>query len=109
VQYRTKKETRMDWIPVESSQIACLGYEPEAEYPLGVMFKPTRKQQAAGQPGAVYEYAGITAQLFAEFMAAESKGQFFDRRIKGFAGQYPYRKVDTKVDMGPVNTVTDEL
>ena len=40
----------MDWIAVESSQISHLGYEPEAEYPLGVKFHPSKKQQAAGQP-----------------------------------------------------------
>ena len=97
----------MEWIAVESSQISHLGYEPEAEYPLGVKFKPTRKQQAAGQPGSIYEYAGVTPQLFTQFRYAESIGRFFEAEIKNRPDLFPYRKTEQSVDLGPVNTATE--
>jgi hypothetical protein len=106
----------MEWIQVESSQIACLGYEPEAEYPLGVMFKPSKKQAAAGQRGSVYEYANVSPQLFAEFLGAKhdalydfSVGKFFEQRIKTRPDLFPFRKTETAVDLGPVTSATDVM
>ena len=105
----------MNWIPVESSQISHLGYEPEAEYPLGIKFKPNKKQAAAGQPGSIYEYANVTPETFMGFLNAKndplydfSIGKFFEQRIKNRPDLYQYRRVEQKVDMGPVNTATDE-
>jgi KTSC domain len=89
----------MDMTPVESSQIAKLGYEAGAEYPLAIEFTPNKKQQAAGRPGSVYEYAGVTPELFAAFLGAKddpdylSIGKFFDKVIKSHPELYPYRKV----------------
>lgn len=98
----------MDWIAVESSQISHLGYEPEAEYPLGVKFHPSKKQQAAGQPGSVYEYANVGASLFAAFVAADSVEKFFEAHIKAYPDQFPYRKAETAVDLGPVKSAGDD-
>lgn len=104
----------MEWIAVESSQIACIGYAPEAEYPLGVMFKPTKKQTAAGQSGSVYEYRNVVPELFTAFLGAKddilygSVGKFFERVIKSDPIQFPFRKVETAVDMGTLTTATDE-
>jgi hypothetical protein len=106
----------MKWIPVDGSQISHIGYEPGADYPLGVMFKPNKKQTAAGQPGSVYEYANVSPELFQAFAEAKTNpsfefsfGKFFERVIKAYPLTYPYRKTDQKVDLGPVNLATDEL
>jgi hypothetical protein len=90
----------MEWTIVDSSQIAKLGYEEGAEYPLGIEFTPNKKQKAAGLPGSVYEYQNVTPQLFAEFIGAKespdylSIGKFFDRIIKSNPEAYPFRKVE---------------
>lgn len=105
----------MEWIPVESSQIACIGYEISAEYPLGVKFKPNRRQTEAGQPGSVYEYANVSLKMFADFLGAKdnyeygSIGKFFDQVIKAHPEQYPFRRLEMTVDMGPVTSAADEL
>lgn len=84
----------MKWIEVESSQIAAIGYEPEAEFPLGVRFTPNKKQREAGQLGSVYEYQKVTSEMFTEFSNAESKGHWFEANIKKFPNNYPYRRVE---------------
>lgn len=106
----------MNWIPVESSTIECIGFEPEAEYPLGVWFRPNKKQTAAGQKGPVYEYANISPEVFRAFLMADSDpdyecsvGKFFERVIKAYPETYPYRKLEQTVDLGPVNSATEEL
>lgn len=99
----------MNWQPVESSQIQAIGYEPEAEYPLGILFKPSKRQTAAGQRGSIYEYANVSPEMFNEFVSAESKGKYFERHIKKYPEVFTYRKVYAAVDLGPVNTATDEL
>lgn len=88
----------MEWQAVKSSQIAKLGYEPEAEYPLGIWFQPNKKQVAAGQQGSVYEYANVTPELFAAFLSAESVGKFFEANIKAHPLTYPYRKVEQGIE-----------
>lgn len=105
----------MEWIQVESSQIACLGYEPEAEYPLGVKFTPTKKQAAAGQTGSVYEYANVTPQLFRGLIEAKvdpaylSHYKFFDKHIKSQPELYPFRKVepDPPIDAATGKEITE--
>lgn len=59
--------------PVESRQIAAVGYSPERKR-LEVRF--TRGA------GAIYQYLDVEPELHADFMAAESKGTFFGVRIK---------------------------
>ena len=104
----------MDWIAVESSQISHLGYEPEAEYPLGVKFHPSKKQVPAGQPGSVYEYANVPPELFDALLAAKTNPEylshykFFDKHIKSQPLLFPYRKPAPTVDLGPVTSAHDE-
>ena len=57
--------------PVESSQLAAMGYCPE-EGRLVIQFKP-RKRDPEGTPGPVYHYPH-TAEEWAAFEAAPSKG-----------------------------------
>lgn len=57
-------------IPVNSTAIAAVAYSPEAA--LDVEFTS----------GATYRYFAVPAQLFREFLSADSKGAFFNRRIR---------------------------
>ena len=57
-------------ISVNSTVIASVAYSPDAA--LDVEFTS----------GATYRYFAVPAQLFHEFLAAESKGVFFNRRIR---------------------------
>lgn len=59
--------------PCASSNIQAHGYAPESKT-LAVQFKGK---------GSLYEYAGVTPELYAEFCAAPSLGQFFQQRIRG--------------------------
>jgi hypothetical protein len=66
-------------IRVDSTVIAAVAYSTEAA--LDIEFTS----------GATYRYFAVPAQLFQEFLAAESKGVFFNRRIRPC---YPSVKVD---------------
>jgi lysyl-tRNA synthetase class 2 len=57
-------------IPVTSTAIASVAYSSDAA--LDVEFTS----------GATYRYFAVPAQLFHEFLAADSKGVFFNRRIR---------------------------
>lgn len=59
--------------PVESNQVAAVGYDA-ARKTLAVTF--TRGL------GSIYHYPNVEPQVHTDFMAAESKGKFFDERIK---------------------------
>jgi hypothetical protein len=54
---------------VDSTSIASIGYERDV---LEVQFRN----------GAVYRYHGVPRAVFARLLAAESKGRFFNRRIR---------------------------
>ena len=62
--------------PCESSQIHAYGHDP-ATNTLALQFK--NKQG----PGAVYHYPNFTAEYYAAFVAAPSKGKHFGAHIKG--------------------------
>jgi hypothetical protein len=66
-------------ILVNSTAIAAVAYSPEVA--LDVEFTS----------GATYRYFAVPAQLFHEFLAAESKGVFFNRRIRPC---YQHAKLD---------------
>lgn len=57
-------------IPVASTVIAAVAYSAEAS--LDVEFTS----------GTTYRYFAVPAQLVHEFLSAESKGVFFNRRIR---------------------------
>jgi hypothetical protein len=74
----------MEMIPIKSSNISHAAYEN------GVM-------RVRFSNGTDYDYDGISAELFNDFMEAESQGKFFHQHIKGkFAGT----KVEVETDDG---------
>lgn len=59
-------------VPVKSEQLAAIGHDPAREM-LAVQFK---------RGGALYHYSGVTKELHAAFVAADSKGAFFAQHIR---------------------------
>lgn len=57
---------------VKSSNLTAARYDPS---------KAT--MEVAFRSGGVYRYAQVPAEVWAEFTAAQSKGRFFQQRIKG--------------------------
>ncbi|HVY78401.1 MAG TPA: KTSC domain-containing protein [Solirubrobacterales bacterium] len=64
--------------PVESSAIARIGYDAEAE-----------EAYVEYLGGGLYAYAGVPAEVFEELTEADSKGTFVNAVIK----EYPFRRV----------------
>jgi XTP/dITP diphosphohydrolase len=69
----------MHRLPVESSDIVSIGYDPAAKI-LEVEF----------QGGRVYQYRGVEPDIHAQFMRADSYGTFFFAHVNG---QYRYDKI----------------
>ena len=61
---------------VESNHVAAIGYD-EASSTLAVTF--TRG------PGHIYHYPNVSAELYQQFLEAESIGSFFGQHIKALA------------------------
>lgn len=80
----------IDMIPVESSQIAAIGHDPETNT-LAIQF-PVKERYLPAK-GSLYHYDNFTAEDFAAFLAAPSKGSHFIRTIKANPTKYPYRKI----------------
>jgi KTSC domain-containing protein len=74
-----KMEALMDRIRVSSTNIRSVGYDEGAQI-LEVEFKS----------GGVYSYKGVPKNVHQQFMAAPSKGRFFDTSIKD---KYPTTKL----------------
>jgi len=70
----------MERAPVESSNLASVGYEIETST-LEIEFKKS----------GIYQYFGVPQEIHEGLMAAGSKGQYFDQHIKKTG--YPYTKV----------------
>jgi hypothetical protein len=66
--------------PVASSTIASIGYDEEREV-LEVEFTSR----------AVYRYRGVSEEVFEGFLAARSKGTYFNQHIKD---AYPWELVE---------------
>jgi hypothetical protein len=81
----TKAGLILALIQVNSSQLNALGYDADTNT-LAIRF-PGR----GDNPGAVYHYSNVPPDVYAAFMAAESKGKFFLANIKGNAN-YPFQK-----------------
>jgi hypothetical protein len=60
----------MERTHVESSALVSVGYD-KSHHLLELEFKD----------GKVYQYAGVPANIYAELMAAESKGHYFNTKI----------------------------
>jgi hypothetical protein len=69
----------MEMAPVDSSHIVATGYDSLSQT-LHVEFKG----------GAVYRYFLVPAEVYRDFLEAESKGKFFSANIR-FAG-YTFEK-----------------
>jgi len=69
----------MNRIPVDSSNIADVGYD-DANMTLEVGFRN----------GTVYQYFDVPQTLYQEFMGADSKGTFLNANIKN---SYRYTKL----------------
>lgn len=72
----SKPYVAIPMVAVQSNQVGAVGYDP-ATSTLAVSF--------ARGAGAIYHYTDVSPELYAEFMAAESKGTFFGKRIKPLA------------------------
>ena len=75
-------EISITMIPVESSNIAAIGYDKETK---------TLKVQFKG--GADYFYKGVPAEHFAKLKDADSLGSYLGKHIKG---TYPHEKAEKK-------------
>ena len=76
---------------VESSQIVAIGHDPETNT-LAILFY--RGWGDNKRVGSLYHYQNFTAEDFAAFRDAESKGKHFGAHIKPFAEKYPYTKIE---------------
>ncbi len=65
----------MERSPIQSSNIASAGYDPEAKV-LELTF--------LSQPEIVYSYLHFPKELYDLFLEAESKGVFFSKNIKPY-------------------------
>lgn len=72
--------------PVESSQLAAIGHDPETNT-LAIQFK------SKTGTGSIYHYENFTAEQFNEFKSSESLGSYFKRNIKPEVDKFPYVKV----------------
>ena len=70
----------MERQPVESSNLAAVGYDPETTT-LEIQFKK----------GPVYQYYKVPPEVYEEFMESESVGEAFSQLIK--SGGYKYERV----------------
>lgn len=72
----------MERVPVISSQLASVGYDPTAEI-LEIEFST----------GAVYRYEAVPSSEYEALIAAESKGKQFNQAIRG---KFKYERTEQK-------------
>ena len=84
------EETGMVWQPVESSQIAEIGYDASTAT-LGIRFKPGKKS-----PASEYHYANVPVGTHHALITAESVGTYFGQNIKSRPDLYPFVKVEAE-------------
>ena len=70
----------MERIPVQSSNLASVGYDATSST-LEIEF----------HSGGIYQYDGVPKEIYDGLLSADSKGKYFHRNIKN-AG-YPYTKI----------------
>jgi hypothetical protein len=81
--------TPITMMPVESSQIAAIGHDPNTST-LAIRFQP----KAGFEQGSLYHYANASAEFFARFREAETIGGFFYQNIKKKSDELPYVQVE---------------
>jgi hypothetical protein len=74
----------MDRLPVDSSMIRSVGYD----------FPNSRLVVELHPSGRAYLYYDVPLSIYAELMAAESKGSYFNESIRDL---YPYQEVEQPV------------
>jgi hypothetical protein len=74
----------------KSSRITRIGYDAKNET-LSVTFKDHRNPESIG---IEYHYSGVPQQVYDEFVAAESKGKFFEANVRKHEPPYPYKKIE---------------
>jgi hypothetical protein len=83
----TQTATTMEHTPVNSSNLASAGYDPEAQ-----------TLEIAFNNGRVYQYLNVPPEAFEDFNKAESKGSFFAKTIRG---RYEAKRIDSDIyDVG---------
>lgn len=65
------RASSVKWVPLESSVLASAAYSP-GERQLYLEFRS----------GAVYRYVDVPLQQYVEFLAADSKGRYFNLSIR---------------------------
>ena len=61
----------MNMIPVRSSAISSIGYDPS-----------TQRMKIHFKHGSTYDFCRVPASVFDGFLAASSKGSYYDRYIR---------------------------
>lgn len=69
----------MDRLPVDSSNLAAVGYDPE-----------TRTLEIEFRNGRVYRYFDVPSDVYEELMAADTLGGYFNRNIRN---RYPFEQI----------------
>lgn len=69
----------MNRIPVSSSNIASVGYDPN-----------TQTLEVEFNSGSIYQYFDVAQTIYEALISAESVGKFLNAQIKGY---YRYAKV----------------
>jgi len=69
----------VDRLPVDSSNLAAVGYDPE-----------TRTLEIEFRNGRVYRYFDVPSDVYEELMAADTLGGYFNRNIRN---RYPFEQI----------------
>lgn len=69
----------MERVPVESTLLRSVGYDPVSE-----------TLELELRRGRIYQYFEVDEDVLRELLAADSKGRYFNAFIKD---QYPYRRI----------------
>lgn len=77
-------------IPVASSDIAAIGYDPTG---LEVQIQFTNNR--------IYSYQPVSPDWYAGFLAAPSKGSYVAQTLRKFPGTYPYKRIDGGMNVLP--------
>ena len=79
-------------VPVESSLLASVHYDAEKSI-LDLEFHPD---------GVIYRYFGVPAEIHHRLLAAESKGSFFNSRIRN---RFPYQRLTLRGNLHKSRTL----
>src|SRR5215468_2070952 len=82
---RSKEDTMAKLVPVESSMIQAVGYDPK-----------TRILEVVFNSGQTYCYEDVPPEVHQELMAADSKGQYMRAAIAAIIDMYPDYRVSRR-------------